>query len=240
MQAAGLLILTTGRVGVRRASASAGSGVVVIRQAGKGNNDDNDGGWSTPVGVRAYGGGAGPLAIGFDVADRVYVLQTREAVDRVLEDGFLLGPEASAVAGRRGGSGGAGVAYPASWPAWSAWKPNKSDAKPCSRCGHSEVVGSGGGGGDGDEEHGLDRGLRGALRHPVQCYMRSAGLYVGLQAEGLVLSARYRENAEFYGKPVAGLQGPVISDDGIKKLAPGNAAALEEFMHVLAKAETKD
>lgn len=51
-------------------------------------------GWCAPVAVRSYGVGAGPLALGFQVTDRVYVLPSREAIASLVSSDILIGLEA--------------------------------------------------------------------------------------------------------------------------------------------------
>ncbi|KAK3314453.1 hypothetical protein B0H66DRAFT_535368 [Apodospora peruviana] len=106
--AIGILIITTGRLGLSRLSGSTGSGVLLVRR-----EDTDTGEWGLPAAIQTHGIGLGPINIGFAVSDRVYLIRTREATLDLLDKkkGFTLGPEAVLAAGSWGTVGGAGMTF---------------------------------------------------------------------------------------------------------------------------------
>ncbi|KAH8879797.1 hypothetical protein GQ53DRAFT_755673 [Thozetella sp. PMI_491] len=162
--AVGLLVFTTGRVGFGHLSGSTGSGLLVVRQ--------ESGEWGTPVPVQAYSLGGGPLAFGAEVTDRVYVLNNRSALDLFRSARFELGPEVVLAAGPYGGGGGITFSGMPAEGKQDAGQAAQSTAPARCSCGK--------------QHEGAFQGLRRSLAQPVYCYMRSRGLYAGLQAEGTV------------------------------------------------------
>lgn len=232
--AIGIVILTTGRLGLRRVSGSAGAGVLLVR-------DTDNSSWYAPVGVRSYGAGAGPFALGLEVTDRVYILSSHEALRQFIHAGFLMGPEASLAAGRlcRGG----GVAFAASLGGQNSSGSDTSTGAPyeCPRCGHSDVHQA--------DDHGelkqtdrgsVEGGIRESLRNPIQCYIRSVGLYVGLQAEASILEERTRDNADFYGRRVSVFGGATSLKEMESSLGPEKLTSLKGLLDVVSRAESRE
>jgi len=257
--AVGIIILTTGRVGLRRVSGSAGSGILLLRDMNtsseikSGSENEKEAknktqNWYAPVGIRSYGAGAGPFAVGMQVTERVYILSSHEAVSQFMRAGWLLGPEASLAAGRicKGG----GVAFAASLsttqnkntgssPTAGLDVNNTGGSHECPKCGHSEPPVEAHQGGDGQPDKDFGAGvLRESLRHPIQCYMRSTGLYVGLQAEASILEERTHDNASFYGQLVSVFSGPKSLKEVEANIAPEKLASLKHLLDVLSRAES--
>ncbi|KAK1753849.1 hypothetical protein QBC47DRAFT_385066 [Echria macrotheca] len=208
--AAGLVILTTGRLGLRRVSGSVGSGILVVRHP-----ETRE--WCAPVAVRSYGAGAGPFAMGFEVTERVFVIPSHEALERFAKADYLFGAEAIFSAGSLGRGGGVSFA--------GATLGKSQEQRRCERCRyHDGEVGA-------SATNNKAAGVRESFRHPIQCYMRSKGLYLGLQAEGLNLEERRQENSGFYGKEVSALSNPVE----LSKVETGLGEHLEPVKTLLAQ-----
>lgn len=146
-------------------SASTGSGLLLVRR--------DSGEWGSPVPIRAYSLGGGPLAFGAEVSDRVYVLNSKSAIELFNNARFEIGGEVVLAAGPYGGGGGvtfSGIHTNTKRVDAPAVQPAPPTA-PCA-CGR--------------HRGGAFEGLRDSLGQPVYCYMRSRGLYAGLQAEGTV------------------------------------------------------
>lgn len=200
------------------------------------------------------------LAWGLDISDRVYVFSTKESLDALTQEGigkkrFVLGPEVVLAAGPYGG--GAGVGFSGAWGKRrrhrEAWHRGHtcSRATPVKEEVHEPVDES-----DAEKEpfiqvesvkkaetesaNSTDNSqakagpLRGALNNPVSCYMRSYGLYAGLQAEGTVIMQRSDANAAFYGRPVS--VGDILGGGG-DLMTPRVEKATEGLMKVLKTAE---
>ncbi|KAH8660378.1 hypothetical protein BX600DRAFT_56401 [Xylariales sp. PMI_506] len=194
--AAGLIIFTTGRLGFGNMSGSTGSGLLLARQdpeddGGSSGGDSGSkvtaavGQWGSPVPIQAYSLGAGPLAFGAEVSDRVYVLNSRSALDMFRSARFEIGPEVVLAAGPYGGGGG--VTFSGMVPArespqqqqqQKSQQQQQSQQQPQRQHQHQHQHQQG--------QAGAFQGLRDSLGQPVYCYMRSRGLYAGLQAEGTV------------------------------------------------------
>jgi SH3 domain-containing YSC84-like protein 1 len=184
--AVGLAIFTTGRIGIGRLSGSTGSGVLISRRT-------EDGLWGAPKGIQAHSVGAGPVALGLDVTDRIYVFYTRQALDMVTRARLILGPEVVLAAGSYGGGGG--MSFGASFADAGRKQPKKSrgseqPAGDTAGADHQnekqqllESVGE-----PRDGVYAASNDLRSSLRNPLYCYMRSYGFYLGLQAEGAIFS----------------------------------------------------
>ncbi|KAM7199746.1 hypothetical protein V8F20_005616 [Naviculisporaceae sp. PSN 640] len=246
--AAGVLIFTTGRLGLSRLSASTGSGILITRRD---NTDEHGTRWSNsqwnyPLAIQTHGVGLGPLAMGFDISDRVYLIRSQEILDKMLKEGqFIVGPEVVLAFGKWGG--GAGLTFSGSF----------NDVKDGANKAREEIVtrtrGMGWGGRSrsaarsqyqpqaqthknmdeneqraqpatgklaGNEKSPLLVGTdhsaeplpvgqggqtpnfssNSASHPPIHCYMRSHGLYAGLQAEGTVFSERSDTTAQFYSR----------------------------------------
>lgn len=170
--AVGLIIFTTGRLGAGHLSGSTGSGVLITRR------DNRE--WGTPIPIQAYSLGGGPIAFGAEVTDRVYVLNNQSALDLFKNARFELGPEVVLAAGPYGGGGGV---------TFSGMSSNaQADQNGISQQGLSTGCSCG-------HHKGAFQGLRKSLAQPVYCYMRSRGLYAGLQAEGTIFVQNPNQSA---------------------------------------------
>ncbi|KAM7201296.1 hypothetical protein V8F33_003396 [Rhypophila sp. PSN 637] len=249
--AVGVVVFTTGRLGLSRLSGSAGSGLLITRQDQAQDNDAPAAGWNYPLAIQTHGVGLGPLALGFDVSDRVYLIRSRETLDKIMNKGrFMVGPEVVLAVGKWGG--GAGLTFSASYHevrdsvengkkeviARTRGLIQKQEAqreyRGCEHCQNCHQHGEGEITQDGKSDEpikaadekpplinivqqpvepadiptasqtqtaqGRGKTSGQAAHPPIQCYMRSHGLYAGLQAEGTVFSER-RINGEFYSSP---------------------------------------
>jgi lipid-binding SYLF domain-containing protein len=239
-------VFTTGRLGLGHISASSGSGLLIRR-------NQSDGKWGYPSAIRTVSFGAGPLAAGAEVSDRVYTIHTTEALELFLNGQFHLGPEAVLALGPHGG--GAGLSFSGRWPAkkpalreriaamrglaahTSSNQAQEKSNNEARQQGAAEInekaavvdvqefelvnekdpllakeietsapptnTKSRDNAAHHNPAHrdAIDN-LRESLQQPVYCYMRSAGLYAGLQGEGTVILDRADANEEFYGRAV--------------------------------------
>lgn len=232
-----LLVLTTLRIGLRHVTLSSGSGVLLVRRPTPSSSSDptpptsHTPEWAPPVAVRALSCGAGPFALGIEVTDRVYAVQSKEALDMLLKGRWMGCAEGGVALGRRGWGGGV------SFPGASSWLGGKKteihEVRRC-ECGREveggELMGNG--------EAGKEGGVRASLSQPIQCYVRAAGLYCGVQAEGMVIEEREEENRAFYGKNVSVVKGVIPTAEEEQGLSATCVEAMGALRTVLAGAET--
>ncbi|KAM7215580.1 hypothetical protein V8F06_009047 [Rhypophila decipiens] len=276
VSAVGVVVFTTGRLGLSRLSGSTGSGLLITRQDQTQDNDAPTAGWNYPLAIQTHGVGIGPLALGFDVSDRVYLIRSRETLDKIMNKGrFIVGPEVVLAVGKWGG--GAGLTFSASYnEVRDSVEKGKKEVIARTRgliqeqeaqrgdwgCEHCQKCRQHG---DGkiiqdeksdepikaaDEKHPLidvdqpvqqpvepadiptasqtAQGPGKAAHPPIQCYMRSHGLYAGLQAEGTVFSDR-RINGGFYSSPTL--------DDTLGWRSRPEMKGIEEVWNVLRELE---
>jgi hypothetical protein len=183
------------------------------------------------VAVRALSCGAGPFALGIEVTDRVYAVQSKEALDMLLKGQWMGCAEGGVALGRRGWGGGVGFPGASSW--LGGKKPERHELRRCG-CGREvegeELAGTG--------EAGKQGGVRASLSQPIQCYVRAAGLYCGVQAEGMAIEEREEENGAFYGKNVSVMEGVIPTVEEEKGLSDTCTEAIGALRAVLARAET--
>ncbi|KAK4445815.1 hypothetical protein QBC34DRAFT_412712 [Podospora aff. communis PSN243] len=235
-----LLILTTLRVGLRHVTISTGSGILLVRRPHPNPGPDTSSAspptsspsWAPPVLVKTTSLGAGPFAMGLDVSDRVYVIKTKEGLDMLLRGGrtMTMGSAEGVVAVGRKGVGG-GVGFPFGMGIGSGMGSSGTKGR-CGECGHeqtSEEGPKGEGSGKG--------GVRDALNQPIQCYVRSAGLYCGVQAEGVMITERDEENRGFYGRDVSVVRGLIPAEEEENAFGEECKEGLNALRVVLARAE---
>ncbi|KAK0651047.1 hypothetical protein B0T16DRAFT_72567 [Cercophora newfieldiana] len=243
-----LLILTTLRFGFRHLTLSSGSGILLVRRPDSNPNPNLDPGststnpvpppsgtpreWAPPVTVKTLSVGAGPFALGVDVSDRVYVIQTHEALDMLLKGRCVGSVEGVVALGHKNAGGGIGFPF-------QGFKSKKEQV--CGRCGDNLNLEVHHGDGDGNEmlngKHHLGHGVRKALNQPIQCYVRSAGLYCGFQAEGMMVTEREEENRAFYGRDVSVGRGVIPTGEEEMGMDEGCKEALNALRVVLERAE---
>lgn len=110
--AVGIVVFTTGRLGLSQLSGSTGSGILITRrlQQEQTTPTSNASAWNHPIAIQTHGVGYGPLAFGFDVSDRVYLIRSRETLEKLFNRGqFMVGPEVVLAAMKWGG--GAGLTF---------------------------------------------------------------------------------------------------------------------------------
>ncbi|KAK3306165.1 uncharacterized protein B0T15DRAFT_219685 [Chaetomium strumarium] len=213
-RAQGLAIFTAVRLGFQ-ATGSSGSGILLARLP--------DGSWSPPSGIQITSIGAGFVA-GVDIYDCVIVINTREALDMFTKTRLSLGSDLAVTAGPFGaggaldwgvpagqrdaerreqekGKGKAGEQYPAttlSPPALSADNTRfQTGPVPEEKQGMGEE--------DAKEKAKRERRpspFREAIKRPVYSYVKSRGLFAGVQIDGTVIAEREGANAKFYGQAV--------------------------------------
>jgi len=133
-----------------------------------------DGSWSPPSGILVHTLGVG-FNIGIDIYDCVVVINTPEALKAFTKLRVTLGSEISVVAGPVGAGG----------LLEADARPNR-DATP-ERTGKDGVI---------TPAQEAER----RTRKPTFAYMKSRGLYAGVQVDGTLIVERHDENARFYGE----------------------------------------
>lgn len=81
-------------------------------------------------------------------------------------------------------------------------------------------------------------GMWEALHNPIQCYMRSVGLYAGLQGEASSLEERGVDNASFYGREVSVLRGRTPLGALEPNLGAEKIAAVRVLLDAISRAES--
>jgi len=110
--AVGIIVFTTGRLGLSHLSGSTGSGILITRrlQQDTAASTSNTLTWNHPIAIQTHGVGYGPLAFGFDISDRVYLIRSRDTLNKLFNRGqFMVGPEVVLAAFKWGG--GAGLTF---------------------------------------------------------------------------------------------------------------------------------
>jgi hypothetical protein len=168
---------------------------------------------------------------GVDIYDCVIVINTREALDLFTKTRLSLGSDLAVTAGPFGAGGALNWGVPAASekpPALpprpkpegdtSAINPPTATATPPLSADNTHFTtppvpenqqGMGSGSED-DEKPAKDKtkqSLRASLKNqnlkPVYSYVKSRGLFAGVQIDGTVIAARESANAKFYGQPVS-------------------------------------
>ncbi|SPQ24256.1 9e79671f-dcb9-48c4-8c62-d2d6280d6c71 [Thermothielavioides terrestris] len=221
-RAQGLAIFTAVRLGFQ-ATGSSGSGILLARLP--------DGSWSPPSGIQVTSIGAGFVA-GVDIYDCVIVINTREALDLFTKTRLSLGSDLAVTAGPFGAGGALGWGVPTGsqehaqhhdrgrdgetthHPATLA-PPQQQQPQPLSpdkthfQTGpvpeHEQGMGDEDQKDKARKEKRADRQpspFREAIKKPVYSYVKSRGLFAGVQIDGTVIAERDGANARFYGQPV--------------------------------------
>ncbi|KAK0661701.1 hypothetical protein QBC41DRAFT_33152 [Cercophora samala] len=201
-KAQGLAIFTAFRAGFQ-GTVSGGSGILIARKP--------DGSWSPPSGIKVGGVGGG-FVIGAEIYDCVVVINTKEALDLFTKTRMSLGSDLAVTAGPFGAGGSLDWGVPANQkgkdkekaspqePPTAASPPLSADnthfqTAPLSP---GEIT-------DPLEDPTKGRkpsALREAIGKPVYSYVKSHGVYAGVQISGTVILSRDTANAKFYGRPV--------------------------------------
>lgn len=203
-RAVGIAIFTTGRVAYG-GSVSSGSGILVARLP--------DGRWSPPSGVQIHSIGGG-FVLGIDIYDCVIVINTPEALKAFTRMRVSLGSDLAITAGPYGAGGMVDIAAPESKgkakaktspagtpvPPESNWETNPfvPTAAPGPAAGQPVSPGA-----EPVKDPKQPGALRKAISAPVYSYVKSRGLYAGLQVDGTVITERKDANAAFYGTRVS-------------------------------------
>ncbi|KAK4101283.1 hypothetical protein N658DRAFT_496583 [Parathielavia hyrcaniae] len=250
-RAQGLAIFTAVRVGFQ-ASGSSGSGILLARLP--------DGTWSPPSAIQITSIGAGFVA-GVDIYDCVIVINTREALDLFTKTRLSLGSDLAVTAGPYGAGGALDWGVPAGGEKAPPLPPRKTqaDTKPTGGpAGPTTTTpqpplsadnthfttppvpenqqGMGSGSEDDGKPNMRDNFKRQRSLKPVYSYVKSRGLFAGVQIDGTVIVVRDRDNAKFYGQPVSVEK---IINGEVPAQAPGGMwpAAARGLFDVLKGAE---
>ena len=221
------------------AAGSSGSGVLVARLP--------DGSWSPPSGIRIASIGGGFVA-GVDIYDCVVVINTPEALDLFTRTRLSLGSDLAVTAGPFG----AGGALEWGVPSPGGEKAPPLPPRPVSRSGLAPLSAdnthfqTGGNvpedqqGMGADEEDAKDKAKRArrpspfrqAAAKPVYSYVKSRGLFAGVQIDGTVIAEREGANAKFYGAavPVAKILRGEVPAQGPEGMWPAAARGLIEVL----------
>jgi lipid-binding SYLF domain-containing protein len=207
-RAQGLAIFTTVRAGFH-VTGSSGSGILVARLP--------DGSWSPPSGISVHSLGGG-FVVGMDIYDCVVVINSAEALRAFTSTRMSLGSDLAVTAGPWGAggavdfglSGGAdkekatdpAAARPgrdgvpaAAPPAKPGLAPPASTNPTTSSSAPQPAAAS-------SSKDRKPSPFREGLKKPVYSYVKSRGLYVGVQVDGTVVTERKEANAAFYGESV--------------------------------------
>lgn len=199
-RAVGLAIFTTARMGYM-ATGATGSGVIVSRLP--------DGRWSQPSGIQVHTLGAG-FVIGVDIYDCVIVINTKEALEAFTRTRMSLGTDMAVVAGPWGAGGSVDVAAPEGEFLKKKEKGKEAaDAQPGKPSAGADNLAPGAGqpaviidqntsGGKSGSNSRQPSPFRQSMK-PVYSYVKSRGLFAGVQIDGTVMTERKDANAAFYG-----------------------------------------
>ncbi|PKS05608.1 hypothetical protein jhhlp_008126 [Lomentospora prolificans] len=227
--AVGLAIFTTARIGFQF-SAATGSGVLIARLP--------DGSWSPPSGIQVHTLGAGFLA-GVDIYDCVCVINSPAALEAFMRTRVSLGSEIGVSAGPFGAGGkldigaGAGPYEPAEQGHSSYGKEKPAGQVPASTQPPPAVVeptqsqtqpGVAAPGvptdptklsAEGQQRPTSQHRRSSSLKSlsPVFTYIKSRGLWAGIQADGTVITERKEANHAFYGQAVSVQQ--ILRSEGL-------------------------
>lgn len=200
-KAQGLAIFTAFRAGFQ-GTVTGGSGILIARRP--------DGSWSPPSGIRVGGLGAG-FVIGAEIYDCVVVINTKEALNLFTKARLSLGSDLAVTAGPFGAGGSLDWGIPAAAKsnekdkhAADALKPESLPLSADNTHFQTAPVAPG------EITDPLEDPTKGkkpnivmeAIKKPVYSYVKSHGVYAGVQVSGTVIIARDNANAKFYGRPV--------------------------------------
>ncbi len=239
-RARGLAIFTAVRLGYA-AAGSSGSGVLLARLP--------DGSWGPPSGIRIASIGGGFVA-GVDIYDCVVVINTPEALDLFTRTRLSLGSDLAVTAGPFGAGGALewGVPSPGGEKApplpprpapgqGPGLAPLSADNTHFQTGGYVPEDQQGMGA---DEEDAKDKAKRArrpspfrqAAAKPVYSYVKSRGLFAGVQIDGTVIAEREGANAKFYGAavPVEKILRGQVPAHGPEGMWPAAARGLFEVL----------
>ncbi|KAK4462639.1 hypothetical protein QBC42DRAFT_224498 [Cladorrhinum samala] len=198
-RAQGLAIFTAFRAGFQ-GTVTGGSGILIARTA--------SGAWSPPAGIRVGGVGAG-FVVGAEIYDCVVVINTRDALDLFTKTRMSLGSDLAVTAGPFGAGGSL------DWGVPTPQREDKAKGKEQAVKAETQAPLSA------DNTHfttapvtpgeltdPLEDPTKGkkpalvkeAISKPVYSYVKSHGVYAGVQISGTVIIARESANARFYGR----------------------------------------
>ncbi|KAK4167043.1 hypothetical protein QBC43DRAFT_256931 [Cladorrhinum sp. PSN259] len=198
-RAQGLAIFTAFRAGFQ-GTVTGGSGVLIARTP--------SGAWSPPAGIRVGGVGAG-FVVGAEIYDCVVVINTREALELFTKTRMSLGSDLAVTAGPFGAGGALdwGVPTPQKEEKGKGKEPTvKVDQQaPLSADNTHFTTTPVSPGEPTDPLEDPTKGrkpaaVREAIGKPVYSYVKSHGVYAGVQVSGTVIIARESANARFYGR----------------------------------------
>ncbi|KAL8296591.1 hypothetical protein RB600_001870 [Gaeumannomyces tritici] len=230
-RAVGLAIFTNARAAYF-VTGSIGSGVLISRLP--------NGGWSAPAGIHVRIGGVGAAA-GADIFDCVVIFNSRETLDSFTRTGSITlgGGGVSLAAGKWGaggnldfaasdatakgkGKGKEGEAVDGSHPVAG----DKPAAVADSKLGQPPASAAG---------DGKQRSRSPFPGSAVVSYVRSRGLYGGIQVDGTVLSERKNENARFYNQEGITVA-QILSKDAAEPAAAAATHPWQKHAHILLEA----
>ncbi|KAK4641538.1 hypothetical protein QC761_500940 [Podospora bellae-mahoneyi] len=201
-KAQGLAIFTAFRAGFQ-GTVSGGSGILIARKP--------DGSWSPPSGIKVGGVGGG-FVIGAEIYDCVVVINTKEALGLFTKTRMSLGSDLAVTAGPFGAGGSLDWGVPANQKGKEKEKtspqhlPTATSPPLSADNTHFQTAPlSPGELTDPLEDPTKGRkpsALREAIGKPVYSYVKSHGVYAGVQISGTVILSRDTANAKFYGRPV--------------------------------------
>ncbi|SPO03637.1 uncharacterized protein DNG_06320 [Cephalotrichum gorgonifer] len=221
--AVGLAIFTTARVGFQF-SASTGSGVLIARLP--------DRSWGPPSGIQVHALGAGFLA-GADIYDCICVINTREALDAFTNTRVSLGPDLAVAAGPFGVGGKLDVGAGSGGHSQGK-KAAEAEAK--AEAADPSLLSA-------DKERPAAAAHKRSSSYkaygPVFTYVKSRGLFAGVQVDGTVITERKEANAAFYGERIPAsriLRGENVPAREAPALWPAGARPLHD---ALRRAESR-
>ncbi|KAK4196003.1 hypothetical protein QBC40DRAFT_14253 [Triangularia verruculosa] len=201
-RAQGLAIFTAFRAGFQ-GTVSGGSGILIARKP--------DGDWSPPSGIKVGGVGGG-FVIGAEIYDCVVVINTKEALDLFTKTRMSLGSDLAVTAGPFGAGGSLDWGVPANQKGKEKEKTSPQDppvpvSPPLSADNTHFQTAPVSPGELTDPLEDPTKGrkpsaLREAIGKPVYSYVKSHGVYAGVQISGTVILSRDTANAKFYGRQV--------------------------------------
>ncbi|KAK4225829.1 hypothetical protein QBC38DRAFT_420419 [Podospora fimiseda] len=198
-RAQGLAIFTAFRAGFQ-GTVTGGSGILIARTP--------SGAWSPPSGIRVGGVGAG-FVVGAEIYDCVVVINTREALELFTKTRMSLGSDLAVTAGPFGAGGALDWGLPTAQKEDKVKikeegpKPDQAAPLSADHTHFTTAPVSPGELTDPLEDPTKGRkpeAVKEAIGKPVYSYVKSHGIYAGVQVSGTVIIARQSANARFYGR----------------------------------------
>jgi SH3 domain-containing YSC84-like protein 1 len=212
--AVGLAIFTTLRAGFNITGAT-GSGILIARL--------EDGSWSPPSGIQVHSVGGG-FSLGVDIYDCVCVINSKEALEAFTKTRVGLGGDLAVTAGPYGAGGAVDVGHGMEERTGSRSPGPSSPAPPVEPSSSLKPDNAA-------EKKAHRRSLSASAFKPVFSYVKSRGLYAGVNVDGTVVVERKEANAAFYGSRVSVEQiikgqVPPAAQGASTSLWPGGAQSL--------------